>query len=149
MICSNCQGEKHGARCPHCGVESGMPATRPPAQRGRRRGHAPYQSGSATSRAGAVAVADKAATQRDRLAEFVRESNRDWTRSELKKALGWEINVITGRVNDLIHDYYKKGQLVRRRELVVIGTRTCRETGYLVEALVYLPYEKWREGFLL
>lgn len=150
MNCPRCNNPTRGSLCNSCGHFAGPVATKPAkSSRGKRRGNAPYQRGSATSRAGAVAVADKAPTQRDRLAEFVRDSGRDWTRKELQQALHWEINVITGRVNDLIRDYYRGGNLVRRRELVVIGMRNCSVTGYYVEALAYLTYEQWRDGMLV
>lgn len=143
MNCIICGGHSRGTYCPAHLVTAAQQERGP-----RRPGRTPYQAKSSTSRAGAVAAAPAAPTQRDRIVAFVRDSGRDWTRSELVQEMGMPVNVITARVKDALTDYYRGGVLQRRRDLSVAGLRQCAVTGYLVEALAYLPYEDWRSGVL-
>lgn len=110
--------------CPRCSADIGTlsacwscGAGTTPAP--RRQHSAPYQRRSSTSRAGAVAAAPKAPSQRDIIVAWVRE-NGPATNNEIKQALGYEINVVSARVNA---ETGKGGRLQRA------GTRPCRITG--------------------
>jgi len=46
---------------------------------------------------------------------------RDWTRAELAEGIGWRINVICGRVNELLAEPFPVLQEVARRRCAVTG----------------------------
>ena len=69
--------------------------------------------------------------QKEVLAVLIR--HHDLSNHELAKELGWEINCVTGRMNEL-----------RRKGIVVYSqTRKCRDTGRTINAWKYNnPNEK-------
>lgn len=127
MTCPRCNsGAVVSGACASCGYGVSYGPRR------RTTGSAPYQRRSATSRAGAVAVAPKVSSQTGRIVAWLQEHGSA-TRMEIKVGTGLEVNVVTARVNAAL--YPKKGPRLLRSA----GTRECSVTGFTAEVIEVVP----------